>query len=222
MVDCHPEETLSTEAEPRLTMLFKGWRSTMSSRKECNIYFIIPNVPISYTTSILCIKLFYAPDDIFIACHPLLWCCQECRVGRHWFLSSNRTRIYSRMWHFLECHPSFYSPCKNRDIQKCHPYNWPIRLQETNMRYNNLEYFKMHTKLHAEFPGKDVMKTIHLNKRTCIGIYLVRRCKINFGRINWTWTQGPYKMFLFVELWPMFGVESYLCCWMFTLPKALI
>ena len=54
MVDCHPEETLSTEAEPRLTMLFERWRSTMSSRKECNIYFIISNVPISYTTSILC------------------------------------------------------------------------------------------------------------------------------------------------------------------------
>ena len=24
IVDCHPEETLSTEAEPRLTMLFEG------------------------------------------------------------------------------------------------------------------------------------------------------------------------------------------------------
>ena len=57
MVDCRPEETLSTEAEPRLTMIFEGWRSTMSSRKECNIYFIIPNVPISYTTSILCYQI---------------------------------------------------------------------------------------------------------------------------------------------------------------------
>ena len=28
-VDCHPEETLSTEAEPRLTMLFQGWQYTL-------------------------------------------------------------------------------------------------------------------------------------------------------------------------------------------------
>ena len=45
IVDCHPEETLSTEAEPRSTMLFEGWQSTMSPCKECYIYFIIPNVP---------------------------------------------------------------------------------------------------------------------------------------------------------------------------------
>ena len=54
MVDCHPEETLLTEAEPRSTMLSEGLRSTMSSREECNIYFIMPNVPISFTTSIMC------------------------------------------------------------------------------------------------------------------------------------------------------------------------
>ena len=52
MVDCHPEETLLTEAEPRSTTIFEGWRSTISSRQECNIYFI-PIVPISYTTSTL-------------------------------------------------------------------------------------------------------------------------------------------------------------------------
>ena len=45
IVDCHPEETLSTKAEPRLTTLFEGWQSTMSPHKECYIYFIIPNVP---------------------------------------------------------------------------------------------------------------------------------------------------------------------------------
>ena len=50
MVDCQPEETLSTEAGPRSTVLFEGRRSTMSSRKECYIYFIEPNVPISYRT----------------------------------------------------------------------------------------------------------------------------------------------------------------------------
>ena len=42
---CHPEVTLSTEAEPRLTILSEGWQSTMSPCKECYIYFIIPNVP---------------------------------------------------------------------------------------------------------------------------------------------------------------------------------
>ena len=44
IVDCHPEETLSTEVEPRLTMLYEGWQCTMSPHKECYIYFIIPNV----------------------------------------------------------------------------------------------------------------------------------------------------------------------------------
>ena len=47
MVDYHPEKTLSTEAEPRWTMISEGLQSTMSSRKEWNIYFIIQNVPIS-------------------------------------------------------------------------------------------------------------------------------------------------------------------------------
>ena len=42
---------MSTEAEPRWTMLFEGLRSTMSSRKEYDIYFIVPNFPISYTVS---------------------------------------------------------------------------------------------------------------------------------------------------------------------------
>ena len=45
IVECHPEETFSTEYEPRLTMLSEVWQSTMSPRKECYIYFIIQNVP---------------------------------------------------------------------------------------------------------------------------------------------------------------------------------
>ena len=51
IVDCHPEETLSTEAPPCLygsasvDNVSSGWQSTMSPRKECYIYFIIPNVP---------------------------------------------------------------------------------------------------------------------------------------------------------------------------------
>ena len=67
-----------------------------------------------------------------------MWHYINITFSRHWFLSSNRTRIYSRMWHFFECHPTFFNPCKNPcDTQKCHPFNWPIRLRETNMRYNN-------------------------------------------------------------------------------------
>ena len=113
MVDCHPEETLSTEAEPRLTMLFEGWRSTMSSRKEFNIYFIIPNVPISYITSIL---------------HYYI----TLRTGRHFHWMSPVAMTLPRMpprpplvsqfepyahifahVTFFECHPPFFSPYKN-------------------------------------------------------------------------------------------------------------
>ena len=51
---------------------FEGWQSTMSSCKECNIYFIIPNVPISYTTSINLIKMIL---DISVTLHfpPFLY-----------------------------------------------------------------------------------------------------------------------------------------------------
>ena len=43
----YPEDILSAQAEPRLTMLFEGRQYTMSSCKECNVYFIVPNVHIS-------------------------------------------------------------------------------------------------------------------------------------------------------------------------------
>ena len=49
IVDCHPEETLSTEAEPRLTMLFEGWQSTMSLRKKLLFLFYYTECPISST-----------------------------------------------------------------------------------------------------------------------------------------------------------------------------
>ena len=50
IVDCHPEETLSTEAEPRLTMLFDGWQSTVSPLKKLYL-FNYTECPISTTIS---------------------------------------------------------------------------------------------------------------------------------------------------------------------------
>ena len=78
-----PRGSLSTEAEPRLTMISEGWQSTMSSGYECYIYSIILNVN------------FYNK------------------------FHRRETLLY--------------------DIQNCHPANWPIRLLEINMRYNNVD-----------------------------------------------------------------------------------
>ena len=112
MVDCHPKETLSTEAEPRLTMLFKGWRSTMSSRKECNIYFIIPNVPISYTTLFLCYQITLRTGRHFHWMSPVAM--TLLRMSRRRPLVSQFepcAHIFAHVT-FLECHPPFISPCK--------------------------------------------------------------------------------------------------------------
>ena len=173
MVDCHPEETLSTEAEPRSTMLSEGWWSTMSSRKECNIYFIMPNVPFSFTTSSMCneislcigqhftwmLPVAMTSGNILLEFFPLLRSCTECRDVRHLFLDLNRTRIFFHAVNiFLNVTPLYISLVKNcvtfkifkqsTDqwnyrkftwgiiIKKCRPFNWPIRSQETNMRYN--------------------------------------------------------------------------------------
>ena len=43
----------------------------MSSRKECNIYFIIPNVPISDTTSILCYQITLRTGQHFHSMSPV-------------------------------------------------------------------------------------------------------------------------------------------------------
>ena len=110
---------------------FQGWRSTMSSRKECNIHFIIANVPISYTTLISCYQI-------------------TLRTGRHFWMSPVAMTLLRMPWRsplvsqfepyalifahvtFLECHPPFYSPSKKPcDIQKFHPFNGPIKSQET-------------------------------------------------------------------------------------------
>ena len=72
MVDYYLKKTLSTEAEPRSTMLFKGLRSTMSSCKECNIYFIVLNVLFPTQLQYYVIKLPYTAGNIFNEYHPLL------------------------------------------------------------------------------------------------------------------------------------------------------
>ena len=147
IVDCHPEETLSTEAEPGLTMLLEEWESTMSPRKECYIYFIIPNVPFLQQIS--------PPWGINLLCHPVkMW---------YLYIVSPRKKLSTEAEPMLtmlfegwqstmsprkECYiyfiipnvpflqqisPRETLPC---DIQNCHPANWPIRLLEINMRYN--------------------------------------------------------------------------------------
>ena len=74
MVDCHHAETLSTQAETRLTTVSEGRQSTMSSRTECYIYFIIQNVPFLQQFSMLYERrhvydLWHMPCDIQ-NCHP--------------------------------------------------------------------------------------------------------------------------------------------------------
>ena len=126
MVDGHTEETLPTEAEPRSIMLSEGWRSTMSSRKECNIYFIMPNVPISFTTSSMCdekslrigqhftwmLPVAMTSGNILLECYPLLRRCSEWRDVRRfsiWTVCAS----FSRSQHFSECYPPLYIFCKN-------------------------------------------------------------------------------------------------------------
>ena len=72
MVECHPEETLSTEAEPRLTMLFNG--DDLPCHPVKNVIFILLYRMSPFPTQLqfYFIKLLYAPGDIFIECHPLL------------------------------------------------------------------------------------------------------------------------------------------------------
>ena len=127
MVDCHPEETLSTEAEPRSTMLSEGWRSTMSSRKECNIYFIMPNVPIPSQLKVCVMKKVCAWGNILLECYPLLWrrATFYLNVTRCYDVAQNAATSaigfsiwtvrasFSRSQHFSECYPPLYILCKN-------------------------------------------------------------------------------------------------------------
>ena len=113
MVDCHPEETLSTEVEPRSTMLSEGWRSTMSSRKECNIFFIMPNVPISFTTSSICDEKSLCIEQHFTWMLPVATTLLRMPGRPPLVLGLNRTRIFSRSQHFSECYPPLYILCKN-------------------------------------------------------------------------------------------------------------
>ena len=44
MGNCHPEKPMSTEAKPRLTLVFEGWEFPMLPSRAVNIYHIILNV----------------------------------------------------------------------------------------------------------------------------------------------------------------------------------
>ena len=80
MVDCNPAETLSIEAEPRLTIITGGGvgcRCAMLSREEYHSFFIVPNVAIAYTTSILCYKIILLTGWHFNKWQSLLWRCYD-------------------------------------------------------------------------------------------------------------------------------------------------
>ena len=64
MVDCHPEETLSTEAEA----------SDLPCHPVKIVIFILLYRMSAFPAQLqyYVIKLLYAPGDIFIECHPLL------------------------------------------------------------------------------------------------------------------------------------------------------
>ena len=114
MVDCHPEETLSTEAEPGSTMLSEGRRSIMSSRKECNIYFIMPNVPISSKLQVCVMKKVCASGNILIVCYPFLW--------RRATFYLNVTRSYDVGQHFTWMLP--VPMTSGNTLLECYPFLW--------------------------------------------------------------------------------------------------
>ena len=66
---------------------------------------------------------------------------------------------------------------KPHDIQKCHPFNWPIRIQETNMRYNNSCYHI----LHLHFKGSCVSQgeQYRIRQNWNLYIFLQRKALID-------------------------------------------
>ena len=114
MVDCRPKETLSVEAELRETMFFEGWRFTMSSRKECNVYFIISKVLISYTTSRFRLLNYYTHRATFSLnvnrCYDVAKNAATAAIG--FSISSVSAHNFHRR-HFLNVTLPNYSPCRN-------------------------------------------------------------------------------------------------------------
>ena len=88
MVDCHPEETLSTEAEPRSTICF--------SPLPTKLQFFTHRA-----TSLLNVT----------RCYDVAKNATTAAIG----FSVRTVRAYIRACYifFFECHPPFYSPCKN-------------------------------------------------------------------------------------------------------------
>ena len=105
MVDCHTEEKLSTSAEPRLTMLFDGWKSNMSSRKERAILFYstkCPNFFHNFYIMLLNYLTYRATFSMNVTrCHDVA---KYAAIG---FSIRTARACISRSRHFFKCHPPY-------------------------------------------------------------------------------------------------------------------
>ena len=143
MVDCQPEETLSTEAEPRWTMLLRGDDLLWHPAKDI-IFILLYQMSPFYTLLQYYVLNYFTHWATFSLnvphCNDIAKNAATVATG---LFNSNRTRIYFTHVTFFECHPPFYSPCKNCvTLKKCRPFNWPIRSQETNIKYNKSTYLR--------------------------------------------------------------------------------
>ena len=126
MVDCHPEETLSTEAEPRLTILSKGWRLPCHPVK---IIFILLCRMSQFPSQLqVCVmNKVCASGSILLECYPLLWhrASFYLNVTRCYDVAQNAATSaigfsiwtvrasLSRSQHFSKCYLPLYILCKN-------------------------------------------------------------------------------------------------------------
>ena len=76
------------------------------------------------------IKLLYALGDIFGECQPLLGLSQWSHLVSQFEPYAHIIHALDIFWMSVSILPLWM------DINKCRPFNWPIRSQETNMRYN--------------------------------------------------------------------------------------
>ena len=72
-----------------------------------------------------------------------------------------------------------------RDIQNCHPANWPIRLLEINMRYNNTfdqshDIPLCHGQQLRDISSRSnlIGRSYGLDKNLCISLFMIQMCVI--------------------------------------------
>ena len=95
MVDCHPEQTMSTEAELRLTMLFEGGDLPCHPVKNviCILLYRMSRIPTQLQYDVI---LLYS--ILFCECHDVAKNAMTAAIG----LSIWTVRVYiSRSRHFL-------------------------------------------------------------------------------------------------------------------------